>query len=822
MLQRFQQLFILVILLTSTFQVLAQNSMPDKVCVGTERHYRVTGTPNSIYTWRINGEIQNSVGDNIEINWSIPGTFTIDVQEHQDNCSSAIKSGVVTVVDIPILVTTGNLLVWEQDLQQRLDANTQIVPQSGINVVWYDQASGGTALFSPTLNHVGTITYYAEANIGFCSNHVRTSVTLTILPKHVVPTVVSQITNDTTPLVTGTATIATGEALSVSINGITYTAGDGRLTLTGTNWSLQIPSGNEILDGIYSVTATVKDALGNSSTDVSSGELIADTSGPAIPTVNSLNTNDSTPVLTGTAIVAIGETLTVEINGITYTVGDGKLTLSGSIWSLQIISGSELSDGTYSVTATVIDAVGNRSTDQTNNELTIKTNKAPVAVDDVFTINGLVISGNLDINDIAFEGGKLVYNILPVIAPAKGDLIIKDDGTFTYTLKTTGSGTDEFVYEVCDNSSPTQCSQARVVINFNFAGPVARIQGAPFIAVGSCSEEGLLLDGSKSSGYGLTFNWSPSIYLDNPASASPRFISGKSTRYKLTVTDSNGFKDTVSVMVAVITAPKAVTDKNVFVETANESILLNGAKSTGTGLTYLWLSKEGIILSGETQATAQVSGLGMYFLQVTDSFGCLSLDSVNVGIYIQAISDTAQTIVNHNVSINVLRNDIPKNEIDPSSISIVTPPRHGTASIAADSLVLYSPEESYTGQDEFVYAICDYYGNCDNAKVLVLINDLPFFIPEAFSPNGDGINDKFVIKGLAKYRSVEIEIFNRWGNVVFQSNNYGDEDGKVGFWDGTATSTMRVGSGPVPSGTYYYILKMNGNENITGAVYLDR
>jgi gliding motility-associated-like protein len=103
-----------------------------------------------------------------------------------------------------------------------------------------------------------------------------------------------------------------------------------------------------------------------------------------------------------------------------------------------------------------------------------------------------------------------------------------------------------------------------------------------------------------------------------------------------------------------------------------------------------------------------------------------------------------------------------------------------------------------------------------------LVNDNPFFIPEAFSPNGDGINDKFEIKGLAKYKSVEIEIFNRWGNVVYQSKNYGEGQGKAGFWDGTSGFGLRIGSGPVPSGTYFYVLRLDGKEKINGTIYLDR
>lgn len=352
--------------------------------------------------------------------------------------------------------------------------------------------------------------------------------------------------------------------------------------------------------------------------------------------------------------------------------------------------------------------------------------------------------------------------------------------------------------------------------------PTARISGAPYRVVGNCGTTGIELDASASGGDGLAYSWSPTAFLDNPSASKTRFIPGVTTRYLLTVIDSKGQQDTASVLIVVANAPKAVTDKNVFVDVPNRDILLNGAQSTGAGLSYLWQSKDGIIQNGETTPTAQVSGLGMYYLLVTDSLGCQDKDSVNVGLYIQAINDTANTMVNESVIINVLRNDTPGKAIKPSSISIVTPPMHGIAQVDADSLIFYNPDQYYTGQDEFIYAVCDYFQNCDQAKVLVFINDLPFFIPEAFSPNGDGINDKFEIKGLAKHKTVELEIFNRWGNVVYRSANYGEGNGKGGFWDGTAQTGVRIGSGPVPSGTYFYILKLDGKENINGSIYLDR
>ena len=352
--------------------------------------------------------------------------------------------------------------------------------------------------------------------------------------------------------------------------------------------------------------------------------------------------------------------------------------------------------------------------------------------------------------------------------------------------------------------------------------PTARIAGPSIVNLGSCDVTGHIIDASVSGGGSLAFSWMPSSYLDNITSSKPKFLPGKTTRYHLTVTNSSGQTDTTSVLIVIANPPKAVTDRNVYVKTPNSSILLSGAKSTGTGLTYLWLSKEGIIRNGETTATAEVSGLGMYYLKVTDSYGCISQDSVNVGLYTQAIRDTSYTNMNFAVDINVLINDIPKKKLDPSTLRIVSPPQNGMATVVGDSLVSYLPNQYFVGSDNFVYSICDYFQNCDQATVLVLVNDMPFFIPEAFSPNGDGINDKFEIKGIAKYKTVEIEIFNRWGNIVYRSNNYGEGQGKSGFWDGTGSQGVRTGSGQVPSGTYFYILKLDGKEKLNGAIYLDR
>lgn len=92
----------------------------------------------------------------------------------------------------------------------------------------------------------------------------------------------------------------------------------------------------------------------------------------ATPTVNSLVTNDTTPILTGTLDAARTVTLNVKVNGVFYTLGSSpRLTAAGDNWTLNLSTISPLATGTYPVTVTAIDATGIRATDTTTDELMI-------------------------------------------------------------------------------------------------------------------------------------------------------------------------------------------------------------------------------------------------------------------------------------------------------------------------------------------------------------------------------------------------------------------------------------------------------------------
>lgn len=75
-----------------------------------------------------------------------------------------------------------------------------------------------------------------------------------------------------------------------------------------------------------------------------------------------------------------------------------------------------------------------------------------------------------------------------------------------------------------------------------------------------------------------------------------------------------------------------------------------------------------------------------------------------------------------------------------------------------------------------------------------------------FTPDGDGINDKWVIENIQNFSNNTVSIFNRWGNKLWTTSNYNNE---TNFWDGKGQN-----GSVLPSGTYFYIIEIDGGSGV--------
>ena len=218
-----------------------------------------------------------------------------------------------------------------------------------------------------------TIDALLKTTNGTCSStaadsdsYALNSITLTV------PTVNAQQTNDGTPIITGTAD--SDDNLTVLVNGINYTQNDGNLVDHGDDtWSLTIPESNALPEGTYDVAVTVSDNDGHTANDATTDELVIEANAVVltVPTVNAQQTNDSSPIITGTA--DSDDNLTVLLNGINYTENDGDLVDHGDdTWSLTIPESNALPEGTYDVAVTVSDNDGHTANDATADEILIE------------------------------------------------------------------------------------------------------------------------------------------------------------------------------------------------------------------------------------------------------------------------------------------------------------------------------------------------------------------------------------------------------------------------------------------------------------------
>jgi gliding motility-associated-like protein len=332
------------------------------------------------------------------------------------------------------------------------------------------------------------------------------------------------------------------------------------------------------------------------------------------------------------------------------------------------------------------------------------------------------------------------------------------------------------------------------------------------------------LNGAASPG---TFLWQPDFFLNYDTIINPTCIPTNTVTYSLTVTDALGCVSADTVTIFVNQPPIAL----------DRTTSINPNSTTTFPVEFISVDPDGddlnlTILVAPQHGTATVqndtilytpnpnySGNDTIIFEVCDNGNpplCdVGIIVINIGNIIpDAQNDSATTEIDTNVPFNVLENDTEYNSNQVIVIDFISPPGNGTVIDNNNGNLVYVPGFNFIGTDSFFYIICD-NGQpilCDTAWVFVSVTTIPLFINNSFSPNGDGTFDFFIIEGIKSFPKSKLNIFNRWGEIVFESTGYqNDWDGFTGFKE------------ELPEATYYYHLDLNdGSKPLTGYIVLKR
>lgn len=270
-----------------------------------------------------------------------------------------------------------------------------------------------------------------------------------------------------------------------------------------------------------------------------------------------------------------------------------------------------------------------------------------------------------------------------------------------------------------------------------------------------------LTEYNKISNY--TYSWTPTTGLDNPRIPNPIATISESVVYTLTIENQQGCQTTQTFDFLVDNLGSQIELQDVSLCPGKTTIL-----DAGIGFSnYNWST-------GETTQIIEVSETGIYSVEATDTTGCQSIGEAEV-----FFKDAPEPVITGELQF------IGGGGSTTIGTGLFNDYLWSTGQIGADILVTEAGEYGVTVTNEVG---CTGIANVVVEEVLIQ----GFLIPNAFSPNQDGVNDTWGILG-PNIVSLEMRVFNRWGKEIFYSQDISDR------WDGTYNFEEQ------PIGTYVYV-----------------
>lgn len=478
------------------------------------------------------------------------------------------------------------------------------------------------------------------------------------------------------------------------------------------------------LNGIYTVTATdINGCVGSATVNA---------------TVNPL----PNPTIGSNSPVCVNQTLNLNSGGGTGYSWLGPNGFTSNAQNPSINGVSTAASGTYTVTVTDANGCSNSTTIATViNPLPIVT----VAGSTVCLNNTISLSAN---GGVAYSwsgpGGFTSNSQNPTIPNA--------------TLGNSGS----YVATVTDANN---CVNANVaIVQVNNLPTVTATSGV--ICVGSTTT--LTASGA------VNYMWSPTTGLSSSVGTSVSASPATTTPYTVTGTDANGCQSSGTLTVTVNPIPPVtVSPQN---SSGCAPVCTSFSNTSGSSGTCSWNFGDGTT-STSCNPTHCFTGQGTYgaVLTLTDGNGCVNTATATVVVFPNPIADFyASPQPTSILDPHIQFTNASGGAVITSYTWTLNDPGHTVTSVV-------NPSTNYPDAGEYpvTLVVVSDHGCVDSTiKIIKIDDEFAIYVPNAFSPNGDGINETFFAKGIG-IKDFKMYIFDRWGEQVFFSDDiYKGWDGR--------------------------------------------
>ena len=382
-------------------------------------------------------------------------------------------------------------------------------------------------------------------------------------------------------------------------------------------------------------------------------------------------------------------------------------------------------------------------------------NDGPVAVTDAATTaEDTAATIAVLTNDSDLDGDALVVSSVTV--PAHGTAAVNPDGTIAYTPAANYNGADSFSYTIGDGNGGSATATVTVTVTAANDGPVAvndtatTLEDTAATITVLTNDSDLDGDALMVSSVTVPAHGTAAVNPDGTIAYTPASNYNGADSFSYTIADGNGGSATATVTVTVTAAndgPVAVNDTATTSRTrrrrsrssANDSDL-DGDALVVSSVTVPAHGAASVNPDGTIAyaPAANYNGADSFSYTIGDGNGGTATATVSVTVTAAndapvAVNDAATTAEDTAATITVLTNDT---DLDGDTLSVtsVTVPAHGTATVNPDGTIAYTPSANFNGADSFSYTIGDTNGGTATGTVSVTVtnaNDAPVAVNDS-------------------------------------------------------------------------------------------